>query len=337
MSGMDDKDRVNIGLIGLGYWGPNYVRTLSSIPACNIKWCSDLDESKFGILRNTNIKSAKDYKVMLADPELKAVIISTPTSTHYSIAKDCLKAGKHVLVEKPISNTVKQAEELIRIADDKQLVFMVGHTFLFNSGIKKVKDLLDSNQLGNVVYTHAQRTGLGPIRNDVNAMWDLAPHDVSVFIYLLGMPKRVLAKGRSFHRPDREDVVFMVMEFDDGIIANAHVSWTDPYKIRSLTVVGSKKMVVFDDVSNEHVKIFDKGVKYEPGESHGEFKDIVRDGDVTIPKIETKPPLKSECEHFIECVRSGSKPASSGQDGLNVIKVLKAADKSLETNQWVDI
>jgi len=328
---------LNMGLIGLGYWGPNYVRTLGNINNCNIAWCSDLDESRFGFLRNMNTKTTKDYREMLADKSLDAVIVSTSTSTHYGIVRDVLEAGKHVLVEKLITVNSGEAEELVRMAKDRGLVLMVGHTFLFNAGIRKVRELVSSNAIGDIVYVHSQRTGLGPIRKDVNVLWDLAPHDISIFLNIMGMPKRVIAKGRSFIRNDREDVVFLMMEFGNGIIANAHVSWTDPYKIRSLTVVGSKKMVVFDDVSNEHVKVFDKGVKYEAGDSFGEFKDIVRDGDVTIPKIASKEPLRMECEHFLGCIENNKQPISSGEDGVKVVKVLEAAAKSLESGGWIGV
>jgi predicted dehydrogenase len=328
---------LNLGLIGLGYWGPNYVRTLGGISGCTITWCSDLDESNFGFLSNMNIKTTNDYKEMLDDQTLDAVIVSTPTSTHYDIVRDVLESGKHVLVEKPITTSHKEAEELVGLAKEKGLVLMVGHTFLFNAGIRKVKELIDSDAIGGIVYMHSQRTGLGPIRNDVNVLWDLAPHDISIFLHILGMPKRVIAKGRSFIKNNREDVVFLMMEFENGVIANAHVSWTDPYKIRSLTVVGSKKMVVFDDVSNEHVKVFDKGINYEAGDSYGEFKDIVRDGDVTIPKIGSKAPLRAECEHFMDCIKNSKQPLSGGTDGMNVVKVLEAATKSLETGGWVQL
>lgn len=327
---------LNIGIIGMGYWGPNYIRVLSSLKSCSLAWCSDLDESKASLCQGARF--TKNYREMLSDPKLGAVVICTPTSTHYEIAMDALKAGKHVLIEKPMTTDSKKAAEMAGLAEKKGLRLMVAHTFLYNPGVRKLKEYVDNGTVGDLVYFSAERRGLGPIRRDVNALWDLAPHDVSILLYLTGRkPDSVMAVGRSYVKKGREDVVFATAVYSNGLIANIHVSWLDPYKIRTTTVVGSKKMVVFDDVSNEKVKVFDKGVEFGPAGSYGEFKEIVRDGDILIPKVDGAEPLKVECEHFIDCVKSGKKPLSDARNGADVVRVLEAMQESLGTGSWVKV
>ena len=233
-----------------------------------------------------------------------------------------------------MASASKEAEELTRIAKGKGTTLMVAHTFMYNTAFRKMKELVKNGEIGEVVYLNFQRRGLGPIRKDVNSLWDLAPHDISMLIDIVGMPKRVIAKGRGYIKSDREDVVFVIAEFKDGTMANIHTSWLDPYKIRTATIVGSKKMVVFDDVSNEKIRVFDKGVEFDNASSYGEFKDVVRDGDIIIPKIPGGEPLKIECEHFMECINDSKPPISDGENGTDVVKFLEAAQRSLGTGEW---
>jgi len=324
---------MNVGIIGLGYWGPNYIRVVNDSADCRLKWCCDKIEKNLGILKGKdNTKTTTDYKEILDDKEVDAVIIATPTETHYKIAKDCLNAGKHVLVEKPLTLNSEEAKELVDLAGKKKKVLMVGHIFIFNEGIRKLKEYIDSKEIGNVLYLHFSRTGLGPIRKDVNTLWDLATHDISMLLYLVNeRPLNIIARGECYLQKDIEDVVFMTIECENKVLANFHVSWLDPYKVRTVTVVGDKKMVVFDDISNEPIRLFDKGVSYlERGADYGKFKTLLRDGDITSPKIKGEEPLKREFKEFISSIMENRKPLTSGLDGYNVVKAAEAAQKSLK-------
>ena len=331
-----DERIINIGIIGVGYWGPNYVRIFNELEQSKISCCCDVDGAKPDQIKRTNpfIETTKDYKDLLLASDVDAIVVSTPASTHYKIVKDCLVAGKDVLVEKPIALNSKDAEELVNTAKKEKRILMVGHTFVYNSVVQKLKDYIYNGDLGDIYYLHFSRTGLGPIRKDVNAMWDLAPHDISMLLYLLeDMPTEVSAKGQSYLQEGVEDVVFMTLRFPENILASIHVSWLDPYKIRRVTVVGSKRMAVFDDVNKlETLKIFDKGIDRYGEKSYadyGEFQLEIRDGDVHIPKIVMGEPLKNQCKHFIECVRERKEPLTNGEEGLKVVRILEAAQESL--------
>jgi predicted dehydrogenase len=325
---------VNLALIGCGYWGPNYVRVFNEIDDSNLIYIADVDHAKLTKLtKNSSIKVTKDYKEILADDKVDAVVISTPSTTHYEIAKNCLLKGRHVLVEKPMTLSSKESEELIKIADSKKKVLMVGHTFMFNPAVQKLKEYIKDGTLGDVYYISLVRTGLGPVRKDVNAMWDLAPHDVSILNYLLDTtPNRVSAIGGDYIRENIEDVVFINLTFESKILANIHASWLNPHKVREVTVVGSKKMAVFDDVAaTDKIKLFDKGVQKEYAyASYGEFQLKLRSGDILIPDIKMSEPLKNQCLHFIDCVKNNKKPITDGRNGLEVVKVLEAAQESLK-------
>jgi len=339
-----DDEMINIGIIGLGYWGPNYVRIFNELEQSKISYCCDIDGAKTDQVKRTNpfIETSKDYKDLLLASDVDAIVVSTPASTHYKIVKDCLSAGKDVLVEKPIALSTKDAEELVNIAKKNKRILMVGHTFVYNPVVQKLKEYIYNGDLGDIYYLYFSRTGLGPIRRDVNAMWDLAPHDISMLLYLLeDMPTEVSAKGQSYLQEGVEDVVFMTLRFPENIMASIHVSWLDPYKVRRATVVGSKRMAVFDDVNKlETLKIFDKGIdKYSEKSyaDYGEFQLSIRDGDVHIPKIEMREPLKNQCKHFLECVRERKEPLTNGEEGLNVVRILEDAQKTLNkrrNKQW---
>jgi len=321
----------------------NYVRVFNELPQSETYWCCDLDINKLNYIKNAYpfAKVSEDYKDILNNPEIDAVCISTPASTHYKIAKECLQSGKDVLVEKPFTMSVAEGKKLIKLSEETKRIIMVGHIFRYNHAVQQLKKYISNGDIGNVYYIHASRTGLGPIRNDVNAMWDLAPHDISIILYLLDSePSNVIARGQSFLQEGKEDVVFMTLEFPNKIIANIHVSWLDPQKVRKVTVVGSKKMAVFDDTENlERLKIFDKGATiHKPAESYGEFRLLLRDGDIHIPKVDTTEPLKKEALHFLECIKERKKPLTDGEDGLKVVKILEAAQKSLKNNgKTVDV
>ena len=266
---------------------------------------------------------------------LDAVVIATPTTTHHALAKEVLKRGFHVLLEKPLALTARESEDLCETAEKHKKILMVGHTFLYNQAVTWIKNFIKEGHAGKVYYIHAQRTNLGPIRRDVNALVDLAPHDISMLLYLLEKePARVSARGSAFLDRKREDVAFLDLEFKDGSMGHIHVSWLEPRKVRQLTVIGDKKMIHFDDVNlSEPVRIFDKGVtRSKEYRTFGEFQMILRDGDIVIPKIALGEPLKNQCQAFAAAALSGKPPLSDGRFGLKVVKVMESALKSLKRN-----
>jgi predicted dehydrogenase len=316
-------DIMNIAVIGVGYWGPNYVRSINQLKGMSVSWVCDLDKNKLS-------------KIKDVFPQTKITTeINDILKTHYDVAKECLKNGKHVLVEKPLTTSSSECIELIKIAKQKERILMVGHIFDYNQAICKIREYIEKKELGEIIYTSSLRTGLGPIRNDVNAMWDLASHDVYILLNLLKEnPKSVVVSGKSHIKEGIEDVVFMTLEFGKNIFSSIHVSWLDPIKIRNMTLVGTKKMVVFDDISViEKIKVFDKGVSYEkPLGSYGEFQLSIRDGDILIPKVNVGEPLIEEIKHFMDCITNNKKPLSDGIEGYKVVKILEAAQESLKNN-----
>jgi predicted dehydrogenase len=260
-------------------------------------------------------------------------VVATPATTHHAIVRQCLEAGKHILSEKPLTINIEHAEELLQLADESGKVLMVGHTFLYNSGIRKMKELIDQEDFGALYYLHATRTNLGPIREDVNVVWDLASHDVSIFNYLLGaQPTHVSAVGSQLLGNSHHDVAFITLTYPGGVIGNIHVSWADPNKVREVVVVGSTKRIVFDDTNNmERIRVFEKGVAPSPQEaaSFGEYHLLIRDGDIISPRLVTSEPLKNQGLHFVECIREGKKPLSDGANGRDVVRVMVAIDQSL--------
>tara|TARA_Y100001954_G_C15773725_1_gene585809 strand:- start:782 stop:1786 length:1005 start_codon:yes stop_codon:yes gene_type:complete len=327
---------LNLGLIGFGYWGPNFARVVHQSDDCNLAFICDKDEQKKAKAEKaypeTNIIS--DYNSFLKDNKVDGVIVSTPLKTHYSIVKDLLEVGINVLCEKPLCYTSEELTSLQQAQKESGAIFMIGHTFLFNSAVEYIKTKSSSGDLGDIRYVYFNRTGLGPLRQDTNAMWDLAPHDVSIVLDLLGQaPKSVTAFGEIYLQENLHDVVFIIMEFPNNVIVKIHVSWLDPCKIRTMTVVGEKKMVVFDDVSLDKVKIYDKGVSYQPNTGNfGDFQLAVRDGGISIPNISYKEPLKEEINHFTESILNNRQPKTDFTNAASVVKVLEAAQKSLDNN-----
>lgn len=328
---------VNIAVVGCGRWGVNYVRILEEIANARVDWVYDRDELslKRVVHRFPTVKAARTLGEVINSPDVDAVVVATPASEHHDAVKKALLAGKHVLVEKPIALAIDESLEMIELAASQKKVLMVGHTFIFNSGVKALKDYIREDAFGKMYYLHATRTNMGPIRNDVNAIWDLAPHDVSIFNYLLeSAPRWVSATGVRLFDNEREDVGFLTLGYPENVLANIHVSWADPYKVREVVAVGSKRRIVFDDLESlERVKVYEKGVtKDKEAESYGEFRLLMRDGGIISPKVENTEPLKEQCVHFLECLNENKKPLSDGAMGLDVIRVMLAADESLKSN-----
>lgn len=339
MKNRNPQSKMKIGLIGYGYWGPNFARIINESNDCCLKYCCDVDEAALQRIRlkYSHIIASNDYRDILKDDTIDAVIIVSPTKTHYAIAKDCLLAKKHVLVEKPITQTIEEAQDLIRLAKENGAVLMVGHVFLFNPAVRFIEKTIDEGQLGRLRHLHFQRRSLGPIRKDVNVLWDLAPHDISMALRFIKKPAvSVIASGEVFLQENIHDVVSLSIKFCDSIMVNMIFSWIDPVKIRDVAIVGDKKMILFDDVNQtEKIRIFNKNaniIRDTCDVSFGEYQISLHSGDVFIPSIVNKEPLKEELNHFLECIRDLKKPLTDGENGLEVVKILCAVQESLENN-----
>ena len=326
-------DRIKVGVIGCGYWGPNLIRNFVEIPTSNVVAAADLRDERLEHIkaRYPQISVTKDCRDLFT-MQLDAVVVATPPATHFRLARDCLRHGLHVLVEKPLALSSRDAEELIELADEQGLILMAGHTFEYNPAVRTLKEIIESGELGQVYYIDAVRVNLGLFQRDLDVLWDLAPHDLSILLYILGRdPILVSAQGAANVFEGKHDVAYLTLLFPDDVLAHVHLSWLDPCKMRRITVVGSQKMVVYDDVKTlEKIKIYDKGVEVPPyTDTFGEFQCSYRYGDVVIPNIRFFEPLRVECEHFLECVVSHTRPQSCGRVGLKVVKVLEKAEQSL--------
>jgi predicted dehydrogenase len=324
------SERLRIGVVGLGYWGPNLARNFSQMPEAELVWCCDADpqrHAKFAA-QFPESRFTTELDDLLADDALEAVVVATPVPTHHAVARRVLEAGKHVFVEKPLAWTVAEARELEALAAERGLTLMVGHLLRFHPGVVKLRQLIESGELGDVLYVYGNRQNLGVIREDENALWSLGVHDISVVLYLLGgRPVEVSARGECYVRPGVEDVVFGYVKLASGQVGHLHLSWLDPHKMRKMTVVGSKRMAVFDDMeSDRKVTVYDKGpVETAPG------KISTHTGDITIPVISLEEPLRIECRAFVQAVRSGdpAHPANAAE-GVAVVEVLEAMQRSLD-------
>ncbi|MGB6843890.1 MAG: Gfo/Idh/MocA family oxidoreductase [Candidatus Acidiferrales bacterium] len=329
------SSKLKVGLIGYGYWGPNYARVFSESPDSTVTAICDGQPERLAraTARFPEIALCGDVEELLRRSDVDAVIVSTPASTHFELARRALSSGRHVLVEKPLATEVEHCEQLAELAEKQQRVLMVAHTFLYNAGIRKLHECVKADGFGHVHYMHSTRTNLGPIRHDVNAIWDLAPHDISIFNYLLGQqPLWASAIGSRVLRNEREDVGFITLGYPDSVLANIHVSWADPNKVREVVVVGSGQRIVFDDMDDlERVRIFEKGISVgeTDAESFGEFKLLIRDGDIVSPRIPFSEPLRNQIADFIESVSKGRKPLSDAATGTSVVQTLKAIDASI--------
>lgn len=341
---------VNVALVGLGYWGPNLARNLVLLKGGRLHTLCDTRQEQLARFspQYPGVKTAIDYDEVLSDPGVDAVVLATPLAAHHAMARAALLAGKHVMVEKPMAATSSECEELVALADERRLTLMVGHVFIYNAAVRKVRDYIDSGELGQILYIYSQRLSLGQVRQDANALWNFAPHDLSILGYWLrAEPIHAVARGYDYLQPGIEDVVFMTLDYPGGVGANVHISWLDPLKVRRMTVVGSEKMVVYDDVNADaRIMLYDKGVtkaSRRPDaarhaslgsyETYAEFQLLLRAGDVLIPKLDFVEPLRLETQHFVDCILSGTTPDTDGRDGLRVVRALEAAQRSLEEHR----
>lgn len=325
-------NRVCIAIVGLGGWGRNHLRTFANLQDCRIKYIYDLSPQAIEAQLSAwpALRAAISLEEILVDPEVRAVVIATSARSHYEIARQALLAGKDVFIEKPMTLEVAESEELCRMAEERGLLIQVGHLMIFHPAVRYLKEIIDRGDLGDLYYIYCQRLNLGVVRSDENALWSLAPHDLSMANFIFGdEPVALKAVGGTYLQKKIEDVIFMTLTYPDGRLAHVHVSWLDPRKVRQLTIVGSKKMAVFDDMeAAEKVRIYDKGVSRMEYENFGELLSI-RTGDIHIPSIPNAEPLKLQAQHFLECIRSRRRPLACGADGLAVVRMLSAAGREL--------
>ncbi len=329
---------LNVAQIGVGYWGPNLLRNLVSNKNCNVKTVVELSRDRrnyvSGLYPAINVTDNVDQ--VFKDVEIDAIVISTPVSTHFELAMKALKAEKHILVEKPLATSIAEVDQLGRLSKERNLVAMVGHTFLFNAAVRYIKRVIDDGELGDVRYIYCRRLNLGRIRSDVDALWNFAPHDISIIQYWLGdpVPISIMKQGIDYIQQDIDDVVFINIVYPNKIMANIHVSWLDPHRVRSMTVVGSKKMVVYDDTAENKVAIYDKGIERKA--VLGEHMDYDnqrfqtfnhRSGDVLLPKIDFVEPIKVEIDHFIDCIENGTECITGIEHAKKVVGILECSSK----------
>jgi predicted dehydrogenase len=324
---------VRVGVVGLGYWGPNLARNFAALPGCELRWCCEGDDAaraRFApVFRSARFTAQLDD--LLADPDLDAVALATPVPTHAELAVRVLEAGKHCFVEKPLAQSVADAERAVAAAERAGRVLMVGHLLEYHPAVARLKEVVDAGELGDIHYIYSRRLNLGKLRADENALWSLGAHDLSVVLHLAGEePCAAEARGESYMRPGVEDVVFCFLRFPSGLAAHLHLSWLDPHKERVFTVVGSRRMASFDDMELERkVTVYDKGFD-ESASTYGEY--ITRSGDTWSPRVPAVEPLRAECEHFLACVHTGARPRSDGRSGLRVVRVLEALQESLRAS-----
>jgi predicted dehydrogenase len=327
----------NVGVVGCGYWGPNLIRNFRSLPDCRMKTMCDVSEQRLKHLKTLypEVEGETSFQRMIDGADLDAVVIATSVKHHFPMAKASLLAGKHTLIEKPLASSTAQCEELIEIAAKQGLVLMVGHTFLYSPAVRRIKEIVDSGDIGEILYICTRRLNLGLYQKDINVAWDLAPHDLSVILHILqDQPLNVNCRGSAHVTPGIEDVTAMSLQFSKGRSAIVQSSWLDPRKVREMTIVGSKRMIVYDDLlPQEKIKIFDARVERPPHyDTFAEFHYAYHYGDIYAPYIKQDEPLKTECQHFLDSIRNGTAPLTSGQKGLEVVRILEASSQSLKLN-----
>lgn len=334
---------VRVGVIGCGYWGPNVIRNLSELPDCRVVWAADLKPGRLSYIgqRYPWIELTTHYTQILQDPTIDAVCIVTPPQTHPAFVKEALLAGKHVFVEKPLACTVAEAEEVVGLAEQQGKVLMVGQIFEYSPAVQKLKELIASGEVGEVYYIDSTRINLGPPAARVSVLYDLAPHDLSIIFTLKETEaEAICAVGQSYSRNGLEDMAYVTLRFGDGSLGHIHVSWLAPCKLRKTYVVGSKKVVVFDDTESvEKVKVFGEGFDNRVGaEDFGEFQLTYRAGDIYIPYLDNREPLQLECQDFLDSIRKGRSPRSDGRSGLRIVRALEAAERSIRAGgKWVQV
>ena len=326
--------KIKIGVAGCGYWGPNLIRNFRSLPDCQLKTMCDLNTARLKHLKSLypEVGSETDYQHMLNGINLDAVVIATGVNSHYPMAKASLKAGKHTFIEKPMASSVAECEELVDLAGKNGLVLMTGHTFLYSPVVLKIKEIIDHGDLGEIRYISARRLNLGLFQKDINVAWDLAPHDLSIILALMReMPQTVNCRGSAHVTPGIEDVTTMCLSFSQQRSATIQSSWLDPRKVREMTIVGSKRMIVYDDLAPlEKIRVFDMRVERPPHyDTFAEFQYAYHYGDMYAPYIKQEEPLKAECQHFLDCIRTGEAPISCGRRGTELVQILEASSESL--------
>jgi predicted dehydrogenase len=329
--------QINVGVVGCGYWGPNLVRNFRSLSDCRLKMMCDINKERLAHVRSLypDVEGETDYRHMLNGAGLDAVVVATAVSLHYPMAKASLLAGKHTLIEKPMACSSEQCEELIDIARKKGLILMVGHTFLYSPAVRKIKEIIDTGEAGEIRYICARRLNLGLFQRDINVAWDLAPHDIAIILHILQeQPVSLNCRGTAHITPGVEDVTTICLYFGNERSAIIHNSWIDPRKIREMTIVGSKRMIVYDDVAQqEKIKVFDTRVERPPHyDTFAEFHYAYHYGDMYVPYIKQEEPLKAECQHFIDCIHSGAAPLTNGDRGLELVRILEAASQSIKNS-----
>ena len=330
-------EALKIGVIGCGHWGPNHIRIFSQLSGSEVVMCADPDEKRLEAIAkiHPDVDGVTDYQELINNPDIDAVCVASPTDTHVQITKEALENNKHVLCEKPLALNPQDCQELAKLARLKKRALMVGHIFLFNAGIVWLKNYIESGELGDIHYAYSTRTNLGPFRYDVNAMWDLAPHDISIFNYLFdACPATVSACGQKCIGEGLEDIAFATLEYPNNMLANIHVSWLDPKKVRQITIVGDKKMVVWDDLDDAGpIKLYDKYVEKTKVfyETYGEFQLLSKEGSITMPNISASEPLKAQGEYFLKCINENLTPdISDAQKGMDVVSTLTAIQSSMD-------
>jgi len=334
------SESVRAAVVGLGYWGPNLVRNMQELPGAEIAYVCDSNPELLETLtrRYPAVTGTTQFADILEDPTVDAVVIATPVGTHFNLASAALRAGKHVFVEKPLAGSSGDASALIELASERDLVLMPGHTFLYSPPVRAIKELIDAGDLGEIYFISTSRVNLGLHQTDVSVVWDLGPHDFSILRYLLGeSPTHVTALSRGCILPGMPDVAFINLEFPSNTVAHVELSWLAPSKLRRTTIVGSRAMVLYDDTSNEPVRIFDAGVELPNPESFGEYRLSYRTGPIVSPPISAAEPLGLELEDFLHAIRTGAEPRSSAQLGLEVVRMIEAVDSSLVRRQRVDV
>jgi predicted dehydrogenase len=329
------KETIVVGVVGCGYWGPNLIRNLKSLPNCKLTTICDVSEARLKHLSSlySDVKGVTDFQSMLNGVALEAIVIATPIKHHFPLAKASLLAGKHTLIEKPMAASSTECEELIEIAESKGLVLMVGHTFLYSAPVRKILEIVRAGDIGEIRYINSRRLNLGLFQRDINVAWDLAPHDISIILHVLGeFPLVVNCQGNAHVTPGIEDVTNISLSFRHKRFASIQSSWLEPRKIREMTIVGTRRMIVYNDLETHgKIRIYDMRVECPPHyDSFADFHFSYHYGDTYIPYLKQGEPLKAECQHFLDCIQNGNRPLTSGYDGLELVRILEAASTSLK-------
>lgn len=330
------SEELSVGVVGCGYWGPNLIRNFHGLSDCNLKAVCDMSKSRLAHMKKLypDVRTETDFDALLGE-DIDAVAVATPVSLHHSLAKKSLLAGKHTFIEKPMAATVDECEELVALAEEKNLTLMTGHTFLYSSPVRKIKEIVQSGDIGDIRYISSRRLNLGLFQKDINVVWDLAPHDLSIISYIMGStPCAVNCQGNANVTPEIEDVANLTLFFPENRFAMIHSSWLDPRKVRDMTIVGTKRMIFYDDLEPLHkIRVYDVRVERPPHyDTFAEFQYSYHYGDLYVPYIKQEEPLQVECRHFLDCIRTGETPLSSGRDGMDLVRILESANQSIKDN-----